>query len=66
MVGEAFRPRDLLGRPIGEAMEWEAAESAVRVVLVADDLGVSQVVGASELERWELSLPLDVALTPLG
>ncbi|WP_347344174.1 hypothetical protein [Microbacterium sp.] len=43
-----------------------AEVSPARIVLIADDFGSAQAVGARHRERWELDLPLAVGLTPLA
>lgn len=95
MVGDAFRPYDPLGRPLGDASDWVAAETAIEeaglaflaephlvdlgierrvrltevtkahVVMVADEFGAAQSVGAASLEIWVLDLPITVSLRPL-
>ncbi len=42
-----------------------AEVSPAHIVLIADDFGSAQVVGARHRERWEFVLPLEVGLTPL-
>lgn len=43
-----------------------AEVSPARIVLLSDDFGASQAVGAAAPERWEFELPLTVGLRPLG
>ncbi len=66
MVGDAFRPYDLLGRPLGDASDWDAAETAIDetgLAFLAEphlvDLGVERRVRLTEVTRAHVVMVAD-------